>query len=223
MYHVLHAPQNIVLSKMVSVSINEKELSDEDGEKDEPRSGESLYDFAMKNPESEEHSFLAMTTPEMLKVIHLERVMIMMMRDSVGRELSSKANLEYSHKVKPIEEDTKVMNVALLSARIEEIFPPSVQTDQMERKDDGPDAPLQDDSLIPPEDDNGVQVVAQLEVLYELQQSSINEDGKVHTKTYVMVGKFEACIDGDPTVDEIRWRIAHDRPAFEFSHYSTSW
>ena len=199
---------------MVSVSINEKELSDEDGEKDEPRSGESLYDFAMKNPESEEHSFLAMTTPEMLKVIHLERVMLMMMRDSVGRE----ANLEYPHKVKPIEEDTKVMNVALLSARIEEIFPPSVQTDQMERKDDGPDAPLEDDSLIPPEDDNGVQVVAQLEVLYELQQSSINEDGKVHTKTSVMVGNFEACIDGDP-----RWRIANDRPAFEFGRFSTSW
>ena len=92
-------------------------------------------------------------------------------------------------------------------------------------------------------DDTKVQVVTQLDVLYELQQSSIekqdidddtnNDRTTKRTKTSVMVGKFEACLEGDPNrctdVDErysnnapsLRWKLASYRPAMEF--YNTFW
>ena len=65
--------------------------------------------------------------------------------------------------------------------------------------------------------------MTQLEVLYELQQSSINDDEKTHTQTSVMVGKFEACLDGDPNGgDEVQWRLCSYRPAVEFGYFN-SW
>jgi hypothetical protein len=93
----------------------------------------------------------------------------------------------------------------------------------LQKKDDDPDSPLEDDSLMPlrqstnsEEDESKAQVITQLEVLYELQQSSINDEGKTRTQTSVMVGKFEGCLDGDPNGDELRWKLVSYRPAVEF-------
>ena len=166
-------------------------------------------------------------------------------------------------------EDIRVMNVALLSARVQEIYPPptplpssssssaSLSLDGKTTKNIKDDsvsayyAPLEDDSLMPQHqlaDDAKAQVVTQLEVLYELQQSSTieinfnknddlnNEKSTLtkRTKTSVMVGKFEACLEGDPNHGQqgdgtdssgniskdnsraLRWKLASYRPALEF-------
>ena len=107
--------------------------------------------------------------------------------------------------------DIKVGNIALMSVRVEEIYPPVLKDDK--KKDNDPNAPLEDESLSPPEDDSA-QVVLQVEVLYELQQSSVGEEGETRERTYVMVGKFESCLpSGD---DDLQWRIASYRPAVEW-------
>lgn len=109
----------------------------------------------------------------------------------------------------------EVGNIALMSFRVEEIYPPVLKDDK--KKDNDPDAPLEDDSLSPPEDDSA-QVVLQVEVLYELQQSSVGEEGETRERTYVMVGKFEGCLAGQPSDndDDLQWRIASYRPAVEW-------
>jgi hypothetical protein len=121
--------------------------------------------------------------------------------------------------------DTKVMNVALLSARVEEVYPTSQSAEQTlsQNKNDDPDAPLEDGSLIPdrpskyPEkEESRAQVITQLEVLYDLHHSSGNDAGETRTRILLMVGKFEGCLDGDPNGDELRWKLASYRPAVEF-------
>jgi hypothetical protein len=122
--------------------------------------------------------------------------------------------------------DAKVMNVALLSARVEEVYPPSPSAEQTmlpQKKNDDPDAPLEDGSLTPDhqskyseEEESKAQVITQMEVLYELQQSSVNDAAETKTRTSLMVGKFEGCLDGDPNGDELRWKLASYRPAVEF-------
>jgi len=112
--------------------------------------------------------------------------------------------------------DTEVGNIALVSVRIEEIYPPVFRDDK--KKDNDPDAPLEDESLSPPVDDSA-QVVLQVEVLYELQQSSVSDKGETMERTYVMVGKFEGCLAGYPSSsgdDDLKWRIASYRPAVEW-------
>ena len=99
--------------------------------------------------------------------------------------------------------------VALLSADIKEIEAPLVErstklakksTHESELIDNvHPDAPQEDDSLIPhhpdtPEEKESLQVVTQLEVLYDLEQTYVNKKGNNRTQTAVMVGKFEECI-----------------------------
>ena len=197
----------------------------------------NFLDVAAKNPDSVESSFVAMTTPEALDVIKMDGIMRLLLGHTVGSDdasippLATAQTIDDVNKlreggvVRLINEDTKVMNVALLSARVEEISPPSPSAEQtiLQKKDDDPDAPLEDDSLMPlrqstnsEEDDSKAQVITQLEVLYELQQSSINNEGKTRTQTSVMVGKFEGCLDGDPNGDELRWKLASYRPAVEF-------
>eukprot|EP00571_Detonula_confervacea_P006454 CAMPEP_0172325394 /NCGR_PEP_ID=MMETSP1058-20130122/53934_1 /TAXON_ID=83371 /ORGANISM="Detonula confervacea, Strain CCMP 353" /LENGTH=422 /DNA_ID=CAMNT_0013041931 /DNA_START=58 /DNA_END=1326 /DNA_ORIENTATION=- len=188
----------------------------------------SSYDFldgAAKNPDSLENDFIDMTTPEMLHVFYHEGIVELHCRmvgsgKAVGIVPSSDKLRKYNTFM-PIKDDTKVMNVALLSARVQEIYPPA-PSDQTQKSDDDPDAPLEDDSLMPHREDSesNAQVVTQLEVLYELQQSSMNDDGKTESRTSMMVGKFETCLDGDPNGDSngdgVRWRLASYRRAWEF-------
>mmetsp|Transcript_45417 Transcript_45417/g.95320 ORF Transcript_45417/g.95320 Transcript_45417/m.95320 type:complete len:412 (-) Transcript_45417:1691-2926(-) len=196
------------------------------------------YNFlavAADNPDSVEWSFLSMTTPELFEAFKMNGIMSLIKGNMLGRDKAKMPPLsivrtanevvdekEYyakSDAVRLVEEDTKVMNVALLSARVEEIFPQRT----MQEGGDDPDAPLEDDSLRPHRI-NTEQVVTQLEVLYELEQSCINDDGKKRTQTSVMVGKFEACLDGNPNRGEegLRWRLCSYRPAVEFGYYN-SW
>ena len=126
--------------------------------------------------------------------------------DHLAFGLTSSAQLLFSSKV------------ALLSARIQEITAPDKAI--TERIND-PDAPLEDDALKPHIDkreDAATQVVTQLEVLYDLEQSYINGEDKTLKQSSVMVGKFEACLRGDPNGNELRWRLCSYRPALEFGY-----
>ena len=116
---------------------------------------------------------------------------------------------------------------------MEEIEAPLEDINQQTKKNDGKessdtensdsDAPLEDDSLITQDqtiraEESTIQVVTQLEVLYDLEQSFLDENKKINTKTSVLVGKFEGCLRGDPNGDELRWRLSSYRPAFEFGY-----
>ena len=193
-----------------------------------------ILDIAEKDPDSLENRLVSMSTPEVSQAIQMDGV-IRLLFDSMSKSESINMpmgrNDEEVNRLKEyyaknfITDDTKVNNVALLNARIEEIYPPPTvaagQKSQKEYNDD-PDAPLEDDSLTPPQhnnDDLAPQVVTQLDVLYELQQSSINGEGKTHTQSSMMVGKFETCLSGDPNGNDskdVQWRIASYRSAVEF-------
>ncbi len=111
--------------------------------------------------------------------------------DHLAFGLTSSAQLLFSSKV------------ALLSARIQEITAPDKAI--TERIND-PDAPLEDDALKPHIDkteDAETQVITQLEVLYDLEQSYINGEDKTLKQSSVMVGKFEACLRGIPLLMEL--------------------
>mmetsp|Transcript_10812 Transcript_10812/g.21031 ORF Transcript_10812/g.21031 Transcript_10812/m.21031 type:complete len:415 (+) Transcript_10812:131-1375(+) len=120
--------------------------------------------------------------------------------------------------------NAKVLHVALLSARLEEIEAPLAVNNNNTTKGEetsDPDAPLEDDSLIPhsnnSDQESSTQVVAQFEVLYDLELTLENDDGETQTETEVNVACFEACLYGDPNGDELRWRLHGIRPAFEFA------
>ena len=235
---------------------------------DDPSSSSSsssgfYHDFvntASKDPTSLEYDFIKMTTPEIFVTLQLEGIMRLLLLQQ-GKEGGGRSTIipntatdddddATTSIALPKIEDIRVMNVALLSARVQEIYPPpstqssppslSSSDGEITKKLDSIDAPLEDDSLVEQQHTDGtkVQVVTQLEVLYELQQSSIekqdidddtnNDMTTKRTKTSVMVGKFEACLEGDPNrcTDEderysnnapsLRWKLASYRPAMEF-------
>ena len=223
---------------------------DNDGPSSSSSSSSALeYNFleiAANDPDSVEGTFVAMTTPETLGARYLQMDDLMRLvagqmgstsdartKDQIRVRVIDKLK-EYCNtgggEGKQIDDEIKVMNVALLSARVEEIYPPSYKSSSAEqaislqktKSYDDPNAPLEDESLTPPPevDESKAQLVTQLEVLYELQQSSVNDEGKTKTKTSVMVGKFEGCLFGDPNGDELRWKLASYRPAVEF--YNTA-
>jgi hypothetical protein len=209
--------------------------NDNDGPSSSSRAEEyNFLEVAANDPDSVEGTFVAMTTPEALGAMQLDGIM----RLVAGKMVSSNdARTEDQIQIdklkeyyntggegKLIDDDTKVMNVALLSARVEEIYPPlnksssAEQAILLQKTKSDPNAPLEDESLTPPPevDESKAQLITQLEVLYELQQSSVNDEGKTKTQTSVMVGKFEGCLFGDPNGDELRWKLASYRPAVEF-------
>jgi hypothetical protein len=116
------------------------------------------------------------------------------------------------------------LKVALISARVKSIENEITAKDS---DDDDPNAPLEDDSLSTSTSTNlsTPQTVAQLEVLYESEitlpklDSEGNSDGSEVTKIVVTVATFEACIDGDPNGDKMRWRLCGERPAMEFGYH----
>jgi hypothetical protein len=78
-------------------------------------------------------------------------------------------------------------------------------------------------------DSEKLQVAAQVEILYDVEQSLLvpmakkgdenktdSEEKKTITRTSVVVGVFEGWLNGDPEGNELRWRVAEVRPAWEF-------
>merc|ERR1711957_253582 len=132
-------------------------------------------DAAAVEPDSLENSLLSMTTPEVLDYLQMESMMRLMLGKVVGR---SDVNMPGK------DADTQVKNVALISARVEEIYPPPHEDIQKIDNNSDPDAPLEDIYLTPHrnlrDNEPPAQIVAQLEVLYELQQSSIGDDKSTH-------------------------------------------
>lgn len=250
-----HRTKDELLPKMIS-AIQEERLGQDNGDESTESNSKDdgddagtnkpddyFLEVAMKDPDSWEHSLISMSTPEVLDTIKMDclmRIVLGKMAEGDGLSIVEgdqgqaddlKERYARKMKMKTIAEDTKVMNVALLNAQVEEItqidaLAMEVGTGGIDlgaKKDT--DAPLEDDSLSLAEalarHQGDTQVVTQLEVLYELQQSSIDDDGKTHARTSVMVAKFEACLGGDPNGDELRWRIASYRPAMEFGYVNT--
>lgn len=78
-------------------------------------------------------------------------------------------------------------------------------------------------------DSDKLPVAAQVEILYDIEQSLLvpmakqgddnkteSEEKKTVTRTTVVVGVFEGWLNGDPEGNELRWRVAEVRPAWEF-------
>jgi hypothetical protein len=209
---------------------------DNDGPSSSSRAEEyNFLEVAANDPDSVEGTFVAMTTPEALGAMQLDGIMRLVAGQMVSSNVARTEDQIQIDKLKEhyttggdgklIDDDTKVMNVALLSARVEEIYPPLIKSSSsaeqailLQKTKSDPNAPLEDESLTPPPevDESKAQLITQLEVLYELQQSSVNDEGKTKTQTSVMVGKFEGCLFGDPNGDELRWKLASYRPAVEF-------
>lgn len=97
--------------------------------------------------------------------------------------------------------------------------------------------PMNDPSLEnPPGDEKAVAAVAQVEVLYEVEQTFTSKDpsssdtnteidksvmtfpaGKSMPRKSVLVGVFEGWLQGDPAGNKtVRWKLAFSRPAWEF-------
>ncbi|KAL3816168.1 hypothetical protein ACHAXA_005504 [Cyclostephanos tholiformis] len=226
------------LKKVIDATLEARQKALEHGVEDNEKSEsedisseliERVRDIASNNPDSVNgrSSLQDMTTPETMNVILWELlapIATFSMAKVQTVDCADKFR-DYHDMMMVINDDTKVMNVALLSARVEEVYPPSPSAEQtmLQKKNDDPDAPLEDGSLIPhrqrictEEEESKAQVITQLEVLYELQQSSVNNEGKTKTRTSLMVGKFEGCLDGDPNGDELRWKLASYRHAVEF-------
>ena len=141
-------------------------------------------------------------------------------RQEYGRLLTAAAT-EMKTTTLPKCENIRVRNVALLSARVREIYPPPPSR---------PTSPFDHRKISNKE----AQVITQLEVLYELQQNERDDHGGNNKETtLVMVGTFEACLEGDPnhrnrtdggeddnatttTTNHYEWKLAYYREAHEF-------
>jgi len=215
-----HRTKDSLLTKMMRDIQEECKDSDENSETTlHLKSSDNFLaslEVAAIEPDSVEADFLSMTTPEMLDTITMEGVMKLVLGNVTGKKDANMPGMEA---------DTQVKNVALISARVEEIYP--APHDDVQKKDKTSDVPLEDVFLTPHRNlrdkDPAAQVVAQLEVLYELQRSFIDDDEKSHEQTSLLVGKFETCIAGDPNNEqEMQWRLCSYRPATEFGYYN-SW
>lgn len=78
-------------------------------------------------------------------------------------------------------------------------------------------------------DSEELPIAAQVEILYDMEQSLLvpmakqgdenkmeSEEKKTINRTSVVVGVFEGWLNGDPEGNELRWRVAEVRPAWEF-------
>ena len=158
-------------------------------------------------------NFNKMITPECCEIC-MHESMQRAINERVYEHMKKEEPGSFTDIMNPDVGDKEVGNIALVSVRVEEIYPSVFQDDK--KKDNDPNAPLEDESLSPPVDDSA-QVVLQVEVLYELKQSSVSEKGERVERTYVMVGKFEGCLAGYPSDDDdLKWRIASYRPAVEW-------
>lgn len=185
-----------------------------------------IYDVAKNESDSLENRLISMCTPEALDAIYMDAMVRMLVEGrgpeiirAVGQPNDVAAQETADNFVKKFIKDTRVANVALLNARIEEIYPPV--TFQTKNNDDDPDAPLEDESLSPIVNNNDPQVVTQLDVVYELQQTAVDDDGKTELISSMHVGKFETCLQGDPNrydSDDLRWRLSSYRDAIEYDN-----
>ena len=126
--------------------------------------------------------------------------------------------------------------IALLSARAE-LFP--LHEDVSSANEIDYSKPMSDPSLENPprNEEKDLPVVAQIEVLYDVEQIFTGKertqddenkddgsiqmqipDGRSMPRTSVLVGVFEGWLHGDPDGNEsVRWRLAFNRPAWEFN------
>ncbi|KAL3764512.1 hypothetical protein ACHAWO_007029 [Cyclotella atomus] len=154
------------------------------------------YDFesvAKSNPGSLEHDLMKMTTPPFWTFLNA----------SLKEYFNIKPFLDEVMKTStPVE--SKIVNLALLSARVAEIERPSSSKRGNEAK--------QDETY-----SSGLnQVITQLEVLYEREICEVvYGEG---SSNVVNVATFEACIFGDPNGEQLQWRLCQTRPASEFPY-----
>ena len=212
-----------------------------------------VYRTASQDPTSIEYDFIKMATPMIFVPLGGEgftRRMMMQSSRRNGRKegdltgggmgeatnptVAASAATATTTKTTPLFkfENIRVMNVALLSARVEEIYPPPRRRRRTTPLS-SPSSPFSEHGKITKKE---AQVITQLEILYELQQSVIkhggnNDETKNYTTTLLMVGTFEACLEGDPnrpprtdageddnamTTTNHEWKLASYRPATEF-------
>lgn len=157
------------------------------------------------------------------------------LRDMVTREyfdaieLSSKTNCLLEKKLKFKAGSGEVTNLALLSARAMEL-PSETERDEGDRDD----SPMSDDSLT---EERIVDhpVAAQVEVLYDFEQTfkakegdadaeeAMKAQGLTSPRKSVLVGVFQGFLHKDPEGhDSIRWKLALNRPAWEFPYLFSS-
>lgn len=175
---------------------------------------------AEENPESPVAELKGMVTPEYLKIL----------------EVSSKTNYLLEKKFNYTADSGDIKNIALLSARAE-LFP--LHDDVANANEDiDYSKPMSDPSLEnPPRGEKDLPVVAQIEVLYDVDQvftgkensqdDESKDDGSIQMqiaagesmpRTSVLVGVFEGWLHCDPDGNEsVRWRLAFNRPAWEFN------
>jgi len=172
---------------------------------------------AEDHPESAVAELKDMVTPEFFKIL----------------EVSSKTNYLLEKRFNYTADSGEVQNVALLSARAMEF---QTKEDEKEKEIDY-SQPMKDPSLEnPPVEEEDLAVVAQVEVLYDVEQiitstgptiedTSTEDDasvmkfpaGKVIPRKSVLVGVFEGWLQGDPNGNKtVRWKLAFSRPAWEF-------
>jgi len=122
-------------------------------------------------------------------------------------------------------ESGEITNMALLSARALELPPKTARDD-----DDDDGTPMTDDSLT----DESLEdhpVAAQVEVLYDIEQTLRANEGDANAeesmkaqgldipRKSVLVGVFQGFLHKDPEgFDSIRWKLALNRPAWEFPY-----
>lgn len=156
------------------------------------------------------------------------------LRDMVTREyfdaieLSSKTNCLLEKKLNFKAGSGEITNMALLSARAMELAPEETETGNEDMRDDA--GPMSDDSF---NDERHVDhpVAAQVEVLYDIEQTftakegdaeaeeAMKAQGLIGPRKSVLVGVFEGFLHKDPEGhDSIRWKLALNRPAWEFPY-----
>jgi hypothetical protein len=211
-----------------------------------------VHKTASQDPTSLEYDFIKMTTPTIFLPLQGEGIirLLKMLQSSrrrgweededddgiggIGKTnpTAAASAATTTTTTLPKFENIRVMNVALLSARVREIYPPSP-----------PSSPLSDDHGTITKNKEA-QVITQLEILYELQQKEGDEHGgnneettttttTTRINTSVMVGTFEACLEGDPnhhnrtdggeddnatTTTNHEWKLASYRLASEYDN-----
>ena len=224
-----HTVQADYLKTIESALDNSKKETEEsnttegEGEEEEEKQFQyKFFDIAESDPESTENTLVSMLSPEGLDRIFFDTAMYSLVKNVnvhiVEGDESAAGN---DTSLAGLPSDPKVMHACLLSARVEEIEAKENEA-RRNAEDNDPNAPLEDESLQPfaeTRDDRKSQTVLQLEVLYDLEFLSNNDEAD-NNKSFksVNVAKFETCLKGNPNGDELQWRLCSWRPALEFGH-----
>lgn len=148
-------------------------------------------------------------------------------------QMKTKSDFILNNKLIYEKGSTKVQNVALLSVRSQKIYPEGKRVSQIKSMSKRTGSLVEEDFFdkCPEEEDADFPVVAQVEVLYDIEQYFRPEETTVETianddeyvqgqpmiKRGVLVGVFEGWLYGGPDrTDSLRWSLCLSRPAWEF-------